>query len=287
MQRFNLSDCGFSTDNFAYVIAEIGLNHRGDLDTAKLLVESAARAGVDAVKFQTYLTEKRVPVSRPDLYQTFKQLELPFEAFDVLKRYSESLGVDFITTAFDIESVEFLTEIKISHLKVASFDVNNHQLLEAVAKANVPVILSVGMASLEEIDAAYNVLSQSTEQIALLHCVSAYPTPESASVLANMDTLRSRYECVIGQSDHTDDIEVPLYAVAAGAQIIEKHFRIDSEFQCIDEAVSITEEQTLALVNKIRRLGVIFGSTSFGVRSEEDSVKIFRRSSVSSADGLL
>ena len=274
-----LKKFGFNTNNRTYIIAEIGINHRGDINVAKKLIESAARTGADAVKFQTYLTEKRAPKNNKEIFKILKDLELPFEAFRELKDYSKYCGVDFFSTPFDKESVKYLEKIETDLYKIASFDVVNHQLLEEVSRTGKPVIMSVGMSNLDEIENAYNILKKGTNNIAILHCISSYPTPEENSNLSNMYEIQKRFNCIVGQSDHTNDIKVPIYAAAAGAQILEKHFKIDENFECIDSPVSITEVQMKKLVNEIRKLEKIFGNQSFEVKDIEKSAQIFRRSS--------
>lgn len=272
----NLKDFGFDTANKTFIIAEVGINHGGNLELAKKLIDSAARAGVDAAKFQTYITEKRTKRDSP-IFDILKKCELPFEAFRELKEYSEQKGLQFFSTPFDEESLDYLESIDCTLYKVASFDVTNLQLLKKVAQTRKTVILSVGMANLEEILQAYQLLKAQTQNIVLLHCISAYPTREEDANLAAIYTLKEKFDCVIGQSDHTNDIQVPLYAVAAGAQVIEKHFMTDENMDCVDAPVSITEMQTRTMVNEIRRLEKILGEASFGVRKAEEGTKIFRR----------
>jgi len=272
-----LRDFGFNTDNRTYIIAEIGINHRGDINVAKQLIDSAVRSGVDAVKFQTYITEQRAPKGNDEVFKILKDLELPFEAFKELKDYAKQYDVDFFSTPFDKESVEYLESIGTDLYKIASFDIVNHQLLREVAKTGKPVIMSVGMSNLDEIEGAYNILKRGTDSIAILHCISSYPTIEKDSNLSNIYKIQERYDCIIGQSDHTNDIKVPIYAAAAGAQILEKHFKIDEEFECIDSPVSITELQMQKLIKEVRSLEEIFGDESFGIRKSEEGAKIFRR----------
>ena len=274
-----LRDFGFNTDNRTYVIAEIGINHRGSLKVAKQLIDSAASAGVDAVKFQTYITEQRAPKGNKEVFKLLKDLELPFEAFNELKKYAKKYNLDFFSTAFDKESIEYLESIEINFYKIASFDVVNHNLLREVARTGKPVIMSVGMSNLKEIEKAYSILKEGTKNIAILHCISSYPTIEKDSKLSNIYKLQEKFDCIIGQSDHTNEIKVPIYAVAAGAQIIEKHFKIDENFECIDSSVSITELQMKKLVEEVRALERIFGMESFGVREVEKKTVAFRRAS--------
>lgn len=274
----NLKKYGFSTDNKVYVIAEIGLNHGGNIGTAKRLIDSAARTGVDAVKFQTYLTEKRVPNHSP-IFDILKKCELPLEAFKELKEYTETYNVEFFSTPFDDESIDFLESINCALYKVASFDVVNHKLLTKIASTRKTIIMSLGMADLSEIEEAFKILNNKTNKLAILHCISAYPTKEEDANLSAIYTLKEKFDCVIGQSDHTAGITVPLYAVAAGSQIIEKHYKIDENMNCVDAPVSITEEQMRNLTKEIRRLESILGNGEFGVRVAEAGCKIFRRNS--------
>lgn len=273
----NLREYGFDTDRRTYVIAEIGINHGGDLDTAKELIDSAARSGVDAVKFQTYITEKRVPRDNKVLFDILKRCELPFDSFQQLKQHAESRNVTFFSTPFDSESLACLDAINVDLLKVASFDVVNRELLREIASLGKTVIMSVGMASEEEIVEACRILEDGSSHIALMHCVSAYPlAPENAD-LATIDSLLDAFDHVIGYSDHTPEIRVPLYAVAAGAQVIEKHYRVDEGMDCVDAPVSITEAQMKRLVAEIRALETMFGEGRLRVREIEEPIMVMRR----------
>jgi len=273
-----LGDFGFDTDNRVYVIAEIGINHGGDIDTAKRLVDSASVTGVDAVKFQTYLAEKRVSVDSP-IFDILKKCELSFENFKELKEYTEQYDMEFFSTPFDKDSVGFLEDIGCNLYKVSSFDVTNHKLLSKIADTGKTVVMSAGMANLDEIREAYEILKSGTDKIAILHCISAYPTREEDANLAAISTLKSEFECIVGQSDHTSEITVPIYAVIAGAQIIEKHYMINSEMDCVDAPVSITEDQMRKLVNEIERVERVFGKGKVGLSEAQKACEMFRRNS--------
>jgi sialic acid synthase SpsE len=274
----NLKSHGFNTKNKTYIIAEIGINHGGDLDLAKKLIESAARAGVDAVKFQTYLTEKRVSKDSP-IFDILKKCELSFDSFLELKLHSEKFNVDFFSTPFDDESVDYLESINVGMYKIASFDIVNTNLLKKISKTSKPIILSVGMSNLKEITNAFEIIKSNSENIALLHCVSSYPTLEKDSNLSVISKLKESFDCIIGHSDHTNDIQVPLYAACCGAQILEKHFMIDENMDCVDSSVSITEKQMKKLVKQIRRIETIMGSTELKTRECENGALTFRRKS--------
>ena len=272
----NLKDFGINTDNKTYIIAEIGINHGGDINLAKKLIDSVARTGADAVKFQTYLTEKRVSKDSP-IFDILKKCELPFQAFKELQIYANKLNLEFFSTPFDNESVEFLESINMNLYKIASFDIVNKELLKKVASLKKPVIMSTGMSNLKEINNAYNILTQKTDKIVLLHCISSYPTEENDANLLAISHLKESFNCVIGQSDHTNDIKVPLLAVAAGAQVIEKHFKIDDNMDCVDAPVSISESQLKELVSGIREVEKIFGDGFMGITSAEKEIVPFRR----------
>jgi len=274
-----LKDFGFNTDNKTYVIAEIGINHGGDINLAKQMIDSVSRTGADAVKFQTYLTEKRVSKDSP-IFDILKKCELPFEAFKELQSYSKKLNLDFFSTPFDSESVEYLESINIDLYKIASFDIGNMDLLEKVAKTNKPIIMSVGMSNIDEIQNAYNCIKKYNNRIALLHCVSSYPTNESDSNISSIFNLKENFkDCIIGQSDHTNDIDVPAFSVSAGAQILEKHFKIDESMECVDSPVSITELQLKNLVIQTRRIEKIMGSSELHTRECEKGSLVYRRKS--------
>ncbi|MFN8276672.1 MAG: N-acetylneuraminate synthase family protein [Chitinophagales bacterium] len=273
-----LKDYGINAKHPTYVIAEIGLNHGGDLNVAKKMIDAALSAGADAVKFQTYLTEKRTFPGSP-IFDILKKCELPFAAFKELKDYAQARGGHFFSTPFDAESVDYLESIGCDLYKVASFDVTNMAFLRKVAQTGKPVILSVGMSDVEEIRTAYMILREHTRNIALLHCISAYPTKEEDANLGAIATLMKEFDCLIGQSDHTAGIQVPLYAVAAGARIIEKHFKMDEQGEVVDNPVSITTSQMKKMVDEIRHIEKIFGDGVVHSTAAQKGTEIFRRKS--------
>ena len=273
----NLKSFGFNTKNSTYTIAEIGINHNGNFDLAKQLIQSASNAGADAVKFQTYITEKRVSKDSP-IYEILKKCEFDFDIFSKLKSFAEKLNVDFFSTPFDIDSVDYLESIKVPLYKIASFDTVNKNFLKRISLVNKPIIISVGMTNLEEIKNAISILNKNNSRLAILHCISSYPTEEKNSNLKAIEILKNNFgSFIIGQSDHTNDIKVPIYAVCAGAQIIEKHFKIDEEMKCVDESVSITELQMRELVHGVREIEEILGNGFLGITNTEKEITQFRR----------
>jgi sialic acid synthase SpsE len=273
----NLNSFGIKTTNKIFIIAEIGINHGGDINIAKLLIDSAVRAGADAVKFQTYLTDKRVSKDSP-IYEILKKCELPFEAFKELKKYSESKNIFFFSTPFDEESVDYLESINTELYKIASFDILNNTLLRKISKTGKPVIVSVGMSNVKEIKNMIEIFDKENSKIALLHCISAYPTNEIDANLSAIHTLVKDFpEYIIGQSDHTDGIQIPIYAVAAGAIIIEKHFKISEDMDCIDAPVSISELKFREMVNSIRQLETILGNGEVKSTEVQKGTEKYRR----------
>ena len=259
----------------AYIIAEIGINHNGKMSLAKKLLISAAKSGVNAVKFQTYITEKRVKKNSP-IFDILKNCELKFKEFKELQDIAIEKNVEFFSTPFDDESLDFLNSIKVNIIKIASFDTVNLKFLRKISRLRKSIIMSVGMSNLNEINKAYKILSKNNPNIALLHCISSYPTKESDANLNCLDRLKNNFDCVIGQSDHTNDIYVPLLAVANGAQIIEKHFKINN-MKCADAPVSIDQYQMKRMITEIRRIEKIFGKDNLGIRASEKNIKSFRR----------
>lgn len=273
---------GINTINQTYVIAEIGINHGGNLAKAFQLIESAARTGCDAVKFQTYITEKRAPKGNDSIFKILKQCELPFSSLANLQEHAKAHNVEFFSTPFDVESIEALEKINASIYKVASFDLVNKELLRALSDTGKTIICSVGMGNLSEIHSAVDILTKknTSNNVSLLHCISAYPTNELDSNLRSISQLIKEFpNLVIGQSDHTNDIKVPTYAVCAGAQVIEKHFKIDEKMDCIDAAVSITESQMRTMVDEIRKIEQIFGENDWGTKEAERTTLQYRRPS--------
>ncbi len=272
----SLRNYGIPTDKKVYVIAEIGINHGGDLNRAKDLIYSAASTGVDAVKFQIYKADDRAPKNNFEIYQLLKNAEMSYEDFSELKAYDDQCNVDFIATAFDFESVDFLNKIHSPVIKISSFDLENSKLINYINASPSKVICSVGISQIEAIDKIYSQLNNGN-RLSIMHCVSLYPLMDEDANLGAIFSLKSTYNCPIGYSDHTIDIHVPLYAVAAGAQIIEKHYKISESMRCIDSSVSITEVQMKEMVKKISQLEKIMGSGAVKLNDKTAPNLIFKR----------
>ncbi|MBL8141012.1 MAG: N-acetylneuraminate synthase family protein [Acidobacteria bacterium] len=258
------------------VVAEIGINHGGDLEAAERLVRAAAAASADAVKFQTYHTANRVPSGSP-LFPLLRRCELSYEAQTHLKLLAESLGIAFFSTPFDQECADFLDDLGVPAFKLASFDIVNRPLARHVLAKGRLVIASTGMASRSEVDAFVASAKAASAPLVLLHCISAYPTPDDAAHLRVIDTLRSLYSTPVGYSDHTLGIDVPVLAVAAGAVMLEKHFTLDRSLEGPDHALSADPAQLRALVERVRVVERILGSEALCCREVEKPIVPYRR----------
>ena len=276
------------------IIAEAGVNHNGSLKIAKELIDVAASAGADFVKFQTFNTEKLVGKNvrkanyqkenfadeDDSQYSMLKKLELTKSMHYELITHCSSAGIKFLSTAFDIDSIDFLDQLNIELFKIPSGEITNKPYLQRIAEKGKTVILSTGMANLKEIKDAMDVLTSGglrKEHISLLHCSTEYPAAFKDVNLKAMLTMQKELGVKVGYSDHTPGIEVAVAAVAMGAQIIEKHFKVDTDMDCVDAPVSITEAQMRKLVSEIRRLEKCFGKGGLGLRNAEKGTEIFRR----------
>ena len=222
-----------------YVVAEIGVNHDGDVGVARELIHAAVDAEADAVKFQVFSPDRLVRPDAPTAayqreadqadsqYDMLARLALPHEAFAELAAYAGQCGVEFLATPFSVPDLQFLVSLGVRALKLASTDIINAPLLDAAAASGLPIILSRGAAEREEIAAALDRLrTHHAGPVALLHCVSSYPAPEYEANLAVIHTLERSFDCVVGFSDHTQSVTIGGYAAAAGARVIEKHITL-------------------------------------------------------------
>ncbi len=259
------------------IIAEAGVNHNGDIGTAMKMVEVAASAGADYIKFQTFKTEKLVTRSAPKAsYQEIqtgvqgsqfgmlKKLELDENSHFLLMEHARKQGIRMISTPFDEESADLLNRLNVDLFKVGSGDMTNALLLKKLAAFGKPVILSTGMAEMPEIAKAIEILEKaglSRSKITLLHANTDYPTPYSDVNLRAMLTMALEFGVRVGYSDHTDGIEVPVAAVALGAEVIEKHFTLDRGMEGPDHKASLEPAELHAMVRSIRNIELALGSS--------------------------
>lgn len=257
------------------IIAEAGVNHNGSYKLAKKLVDVAKESGADIVKFQTAKLDSLVSKSakmadyqKNNIGKTESQKEmlgkllLKFEDFIKLEKYCREKDIQFLSTPFDLESIEFLNDL-VPLWKIPSGEITNYPYLIKIARTHKPVIMSTGMCELSEIDAAMSLLKQNgTDQITLLHCNTQYPTPYEDVNLKAMGTLRKRYNVEVGYSDHTRGVEVPIAAVAMGATVIEKHFTLDRTMEGPDHKASLEPSELKKMVDSIRNIEKAIGSDS-------------------------
>ncbi|MBS4235638.1 N-acetylneuraminate synthase [Campylobacter vulpis] len=276
------------------IIAEAGVNHNGDLNLAKKLIEQAAKAGADVVKFQTFKAKDCVSVSaKKAKYQLenttkeesqlemIKKLELSYESHFELIEHCKKHGIAFLSTPFDLKSVEFLRELDLPYFKIPSGEITNLPYLKAVAKCKKKVFLSTGMANLGEIEAALEILRKNgTKKITLLHCNTEYPTPFEDVNLNAIKTLKEAFKLEVGYSDHTEGIVASLGAVALGAVVIEKHFTLDKTMEGPDHRASLEFEELKELCKGVRELEKALGNGIKKASKSEAKNKIIARKSL-------
>lgn len=280
------------------IIAEAGVNHNGSMQIAKQLVDKAVEAGVDIIKFQTFKSEKLVSKSaRQAEYQQrnigkgdegqlamLKKLELSVENHRELIQYCQEHNIRFWSTAFDMDSIDFLHSLNMGLWKIPSGEITNYPYLKKIASFHEPIILSTGMCELSDIEAALNVLiyeGAKKEQITVLHCNTEYPTPYQDVNLKAMLEIGEKFGVKAGYSDHTKGIEVPIAAVALGATVIEKHFTLDRNMEGPDHKASLEPDELKAMVSAIRNIEQALGTGHKEISaSERKNIEIARKSIV-------
>lgn len=280
------------------IIAEAGVNHNGTLELAKQLIDKAVEAGVDIIKFQTFKSEKLVSkaakqaeyqqrnIGKKDEGQLamLKKLELSQADHEELIAYCNEKCIRFFSTAFDMDSIDYLHSLNMGLWKIPSGEITNYPYLRKIAQYQEPVILSTGMCELADIEAALNVLLQfgvKKEQITILHCNTEYPTPFTDVNLKAMLEISEKFGVQIGYSDHTKGIEVTIAAVALGATVIEKHFTLDKNMEGPDHKASLEPDELKTMVRAIRNIEQALGSGHKTIsESERKNIEIARKSIV-------
>lgn len=290
-----------------YIIAEAGVNHNGDLNLAKKLIDAGKAAGVDCVKFQTWKTEALITKDTPKAayqiendgegsqFDMLKKLELSYSDFKELQNYSKQVGIDFLSTPDELDSLNFLVdELNLPLIKVGSGEINNLLYLKQIARKKRPVILSTGMCNLADVERAYLVLIQNgAPEVAILHCTSEYPAPLETVNLKAMDTLKDAFKVTVGYSDHTEGITISLAAAARGARIIEKHFTLDKQMEGPDHKASVDPAELKALVDGIRAIELSLGDGIKRIQQVEKGTQlvvkkgIYTKSDLKAGDILL
>lgn len=280
-----------------YLIAEIGVNHNGNMSLAKEMINAAIASGADAVKFQTFKAETLVTKGTPKVryqeattipdethYQMIEKLELKEEQHVLLKDYCDENSIDFISTPYDPASVDFLESLGVQQYKIASADLVDLELLKRVATTKKPVLLSVGMARLGEIEDALQVFSDYERgNLLLLHCVSNYPCSDESLNLRVMKTLETAFNYPIGYSDHSVGSQASILSLALGAKVIEKHFTLDKTLPGPDQKSSSTPDEFKKLSKAVRRAELMLGSGIKSCQPEEMQMSSVSRKSITLA----
>lgn len=275
-------------------IAEGGVNHNGDLERAKELVEVAAESGANAVKFQTFSAERLVTQDgeatnyqkeelEDDLsqYEMLKRYELDTDAHVELKSHCAEHDIKFLSTPFDVESADFLAELGVPAMKIGSGELTNKPLLEHVADFGVPLIVSTGMSTLEEVQRAHDWIRSvdKSAEVVFLHCVSAYPTPLKQANLRAMETMQSALDTPVGFSDHTLDVETSGFAIAMGAPVVEKHLTLDKSLPGPDHSASLEPAEFAQAVTIARKAATARGSAEKEpAAAERENIHAIRKS---------
>lgn len=282
------------------IIAEAGVNHNGNMELAKKMVVKAKEAGADYIKFQTFQPEKLVSKyadkaeyqkkttgGEESQLEMLKKLALTQEDFRELKDYCEQVGIGFISTPFDLDSIDFLESLDMDFWKIPSGEITNLPYLIKIAKTGRPIVMSTGMCQMEEIEDALTWLKKSgAAEITLLHCNTQYPTPMEDVNLNAMQSLKRQFHLSVGYSDHTQGIEVPIAAAALGAAVIEKHFTLDQTMEGPDHMASLAPEELSAMVRGIRNIEKALGDGEKGVTPSEMTNRAVARKSIVAAGSI-
>ena len=295
MQEIEIAGHKIGPGHPCFIIAEVGVNHNGSVEMAKRLIDAAAVAGVDAVKFQTFKAERLASPGAPKAeYQSqrtkatesqlemLRRLELPPDAFRELQSYCQRQGLLFLSTPFDEGSVDLLNELNVPAFKIGSGEITNPPLLEYIALKKKPVILSTGMSSLSEVDQAIKVIHGAGQknQLILLHCVSCYPANPADVNLKAIQTMAEIFQVPVGYSDHTLGVEIAVAAVALGACVIEKHFTLDRDLPGPDHQASLEPRELKEMVRTIRNVEKALGHGAKRPTDSELSMRHLARRSL-------
>jgi N-acetylneuraminate synthase len=289
-----------STPLPVFVIAEAGVNHNGDIAMALQLCDAAKKAGADAVKFQTFRAEDLVVRGAPtaeyqarqtgdqDQYAMLERLELSEDQHQKIKAHCDSIGIEFFSTPFSVSAVDMLVKLGVKRLKLSSGELTHRALVEHAAATQLPLLMSTGMGTMNEIIEAVAWVSAARghlRDVVVLHCTSAYPAPDETLNLLAMQSMARELKMAIGYSDHSLGIEAPLAAVALGAGVIEKHLTLDRHLPGPDHSASLEPDEFLRMVHGIRRVSAMLGDgVKVPLPEERDTARVARRSVVAAVD---
>ncbi|MBN8571645.1 MAG: N-acetylneuraminate synthase [Ignavibacteria bacterium] len=284
-----------------FIIAEAGVNHNGNIDLAYKLIDEAVKAGADAVKFQTavpelvmteYATKAEYQIANTgesgSQIEMAKKIHLPLEAYKELKEYCEKNNIMFLSTPFDMKSLELLLSFEMKYMKIPSGEITNYPYLKKIGEQNMNVIISTGMSTIKDVEECLNLIVSSgteKEKITLLHCTTEYPAPLEEVNLKAMLTLKNTFGVNVGYSDHTKGIEISIAAAAMGAAVIEKHFTLDNKMEGPDHVASLEPHELKEMVRCIRNVDLAMGDGDKQIAaSEEKNIVIARKSILAAHD---
>jgi len=260
MIKLKIGNKTISEKNKTYIIAEAGINHDGKLKNALKLVDSAKKSGADAIKFQTFQAQD-LTSKKSKFFEIFKKLELSNDEFRKIKDYSDKREIEFLSTPFSLEAVDFLMELRVPAFKIASGDITNIPLIKYASSKKKPMIISTGMSEISEIkEAVKSIKYKKNNKIAILHSISAYPSPLDDVNLTAIKSLQKSFKNIIGFSDNGNEPLVPIIASALGAKIIEKHFTLNKNLKGPDHVISANPFEFTEMVNSIRKMEKILGN---------------------------
>lgn len=298
-QNIQIGRCSIGKGESTFIIAELSGNHKGSIEVARKIIKAAADAGADAVKLQTYtpdtitldcdnecfqITQGTLWDGRT-LYNLYEEAYTPWEWHKELMEYAQSLGLICFSSPFDLSSVDFLEEFNVPAYKIASFEINDIQLIKYVASKGKPIIMSTGVATREEIEEAVKVCKDmGNEQVVLLKCTSAYPTPLEDINLKTIPHMAENFDITVGLSDHSLGHTVALGGVALGAKVVEKHLTLSREDGSVDSAFSMEPHEFKEMVNAIRDLDKALGKVTYELTEKQMNSTAHKRSLFVSAD---
>jgi sialic acid synthase SpsE len=269
-----------------YIIAEVGSNHNGSVKLAKKIIINAKKAGADAVKFQTFTCKSLYSSvflnSNKKLKRDVEKFSLNFNEFKTLSKFCKKLGITFCATPFSVHEVDFLINLNVPFIKIASMDLNNYSLIEYIAKKKIPILLSTGLSTIFEIKKSINIIKKNNCHFALLHCVAEYPPSDNFINLPKIKYLKEKFNCTVGFSDHSIGIPMALSAVANGAAIIEKHFTYDKKLPGWDHSISADFLEMKLICDYSQRINKATKFQGINVVETKSKIQSFRRSLVAS-----
>lgn len=274
-----------------YIVAEMSANHNMDFERAKAIIKAAAQAGADAIKIQTYTPdtitiESDKPAFRTKgiwegrtLYELYGKAYTPWEWQEELQTYAHASGIDFFSSPFDLTAVDFLENLHVPAYKVASFEINDIPFIRKIAKTGKPIIMSTGIAYLEDIDLAVRTcLEEGNDQVILLKCISSYPAPYENMNLNVIPNMKDTFDCICGLSDHSMGTEIAVAAVALGAKVIEKHFTLCRADGGEDSQFSMEPQEFKSMVQQIRNVEKALGTVTYALNDAQIDSRIYSRS---------